>query len=180
MHMSSPYLDRPEHPGADVLVAPAAWRRHSFVATLASRATFAAMQLAVLGPMEVVSGAQRLALGGPKQRLVLGILAAARRRTVTLDELVDGLWPEGPQAQPRKTVQVYITRLRRTFGDDADAIRSDAAGYRLDTSALPTDADLFEADLDAVTRELDDDAAVALLRTALGRWRGDAFVDLRD
>jgi DNA-binding SARP family transcriptional activator/tetratricopeptide (TPR) repeat protein len=138
------------------------------------------MQLAVLGPMEVVSGAQRLALGGPKQRLVLGILAAARRRTVTLDELVDGLWPEGPQAQPRKTVQVYITRLRRTFGDDADAIRSDAAGYRLDTSALPTDADLFESDLDAVTPELDDDAAVALLRTALGRWRGDAFVDLRD
>ena len=138
------------------------------------------MQLAVLGPMEVVSGTQRLALGGPKQRLVLGILAAARRRTVTLDELVDGLWPEGPQAQPRKTIQVYITRLRRTFGADADAIRSDAAGYRLDTSALPTDADLFEADLDAVASELDDDAAVALLRTALGRWRGDAFVDLRD
>ena len=138
------------------------------------------MQLVVLGPMEVVSGTERLALGGPKQRLVLGMLAAARRRTVTLDELVDGLWPEGPQAQPRKTVQVYITRLRRTFGDDADAIRSEAAGYRLDTSALPTDAEEFEADLDAVTSELDDDAAVALLRSALGRWRGDAFVDLRD
>ena len=76
--------------------------------------------------MEVVSGTERLALGGPKQRLVLGMLAAARRRTVTLDELVDGLWPEGPQAQPRKTVQVYITRLRRTFGDEADAIRSEA------------------------------------------------------
>ncbi len=51
------------------------------------------MQLVVLGPMEVVSGTERLALGGPKQRLVLGMLAAARRRTVTLDELVDGLWP---------------------------------------------------------------------------------------
>ncbi len=137
------------------------------------------MQLAVLGPLEVVSGTDRLALGGPKQRLVLGILAAARRRTVTLDELVDGLWPEGPQAQPRKTVQVYITRLRRTFGGGVEAIRSEAAGYRLDPE-LPVDADQFEADLDLVTPDLDDVNAAERLRSALNRWRGDAFVDLRD
>lgn len=47
-------------------------------------------------------------------------------------------------------------QLRRTFGDEADAIRSEAAGYRLDTEALPTDADLFEAELDAVTSDLID------------------------
>jgi DNA-binding SARP family transcriptional activator len=70
------------------------------------------VDVGVLGPLEVVSGAARIALGGPKQRLVLGLLAAWRGRVVTVDELIDGLWPEGPQDQPRKTVQVYITRLR--------------------------------------------------------------------
>jgi DNA-binding SARP family transcriptional activator/tetratricopeptide (TPR) repeat protein len=138
------------------------------------------VQLTVLGPLEVVSDGGRLALGGPKQRLVLGLLAASRRRVVTLDELIDGLWPEGPQAQPRKTVQVYVTRLRNALGANADAIRSEAAGYRLDTDVLPVDADAFEADVRSVTRDLDDAQAIALLRRALERWRGDAFVDLRD
>ena len=76
-------------------------------------------------------------------------------------------------------MQVYITRLRRTFGGGVEAIRSEAAGYRLDPE-LPVDADQFEADLELVTPDLDDVNAAERLRSALNRWRGDAFVDLRD
>ena len=97
-----------------------------------------------------------------------------------VDELIDGLWPEGPQARPRKTVQVYVTRLRRALGGEADAIRSEAAGYRLDAPgcrSMPTRSSRASRQPRPTT---DDDRAVATLRAALGRWRGDAFVDLRD
>ncbi len=138
------------------------------------------MQLAVLGPVALVSEGSLVALGGPKQRLVLGLLAASRGRVVPVDELIDGLWPDGPQAQPRKTVQVYVTRLRRALGDHADAISSEAAGYRLDPTAIDVDADAFERAVTAALVDENDERAAAVLREALGAWRGDAFVDLRD
>lgn len=138
------------------------------------------MELGVLGPLELVSDGVRVALGGPKQRLVLALLAARRGHVVGLDDLIDGLWPDGPQARPRKTVQVYVTRLRRVLGDQGDAIRSEAAGYRFDPGLVAVDADAFEADVQAALAEADDDRAVARLQVALRRWRGDAFGDLRD
>jgi DNA-binding SARP family transcriptional activator len=134
----------------------------------------------VLGPLEVVSGAQRIALGGPKQRLVLGLLAAWRGRVVTVDELIDGLWPEGPQDRPRKTVQVYITRLRRALATSGDVIRSEAAGYVLDHGRLTVDADVFDHAVREASGKGDDRTAAADLRGALELWRGDAFADLRE
>lgn len=138
------------------------------------------MELAVLGPLELRAGDSRIALGGPKQRLVLGLLAARRGRVVPLDDLIDGLWPDGPQARPRKTIQVYVTRLRRALGDHAEAIRSEAAGYRFDPELVPVDADEFEAEVRAATEDADDERAITRLRSALARWRGDAFGDLRE
>ena len=139
-----------------------------------------AVEAGVLGPVELVHDGVRIPLGGPKQRLVFGLLAAWRGRVVPVDDLIDGLWPEGPQARPRKTVQVYVTRLRRALGDAAEAIRSEAAGYRLDSTVLTVDADAFEAGMRAATADADDERAAGPLRDALGHWRGDAFVDLRD
>ena len=45
----------------------------------------------VLGPLEVVSEHGPAQLGVPKQRGVLAMLAARAGRTVTADELVDGI-----------------------------------------------------------------------------------------
>ena len=137
------------------------------------------MQLGVLGPLELTSEGVPVALGGPKQRLVLALLAGRRGGIVGVDELIDGLWPDGPQARPRKTIQVYVTRLRRALGEQADAIRSDAGGYRLDPVLLPVDADAFETEVREAAAA-DDDRAAVILRGALGRWRGDAFGDLRE
>jgi DNA-binding SARP family transcriptional activator len=135
--------------------------------------------LGVLGPVELVQDGVRLALGGPKQRLTLGLLTARRGRVVPVDDLIDGLWPEGPPVWPRKTVQVYVTRLRRALGLHADAIHSEPAGYRLDSAAVPVDADAFERDVRAAASETRPEDAVARLRAGLDRWRGDAFSDLR-
>jgi DNA-binding SARP family transcriptional activator len=138
------------------------------------------VELGVLGPVELVREGGSVALGGPKQRLALGLLTAWRGRMVPVDDLIDGIWPEGPPVRPRKTVQVYVTRLRRAFGSYAEAIHSEAAGYRLDPAVVPVDADAFECDLRAAASETRVDGAIGHLRAALGRWRGDAFVDLRD
>jgi DNA-binding SARP family transcriptional activator len=138
------------------------------------------VELGVLGPVELVREGDRVALGGPKQRLALGLLTAWRGRIVPVDDLIDGIWPEGPPVWPRKTVQVYVTRLRRALGSYAEAIRSEAAGYRLDPAVVPVDADAFERDLRAAASETRVDGAIGCLRAALGRWRGDAFADLRD
>jgi DNA-binding SARP family transcriptional activator/tetratricopeptide (TPR) repeat protein len=138
------------------------------------------VELGVLGPLELLSGGAPIPLGGPKQRLVLGLLAARRGRIVVIDDLIDGLWPDGPQARPRKTVQVYVTRLRRALGAQADAIRSEAGGYRLDPALLPVDADAFEHEVREATADPDQERGAAVLRRALERWRGDAYGDLRE
>jgi DNA-binding SARP family transcriptional activator/tetratricopeptide (TPR) repeat protein len=134
----------------------------------------------VLGPVTLTSGADVVALGGPKQRLVLGLLVARTGHVVPIDDITDALWPEGPQAKPRKTVQVYVTRLRRLFAGNEEAIQGVAAGYRFDPTVVDLDAALFERALAAAFAESDDESAIARLREALGWWRGDAFADLRD
>ena len=140
-----------------------------------------AVEVGVLGPLELLSDGVRVALGGPKQRLVLGLLAARRGRVVALDDLIDGLWPDGPQARPRKTVQVYVTRLRRALGEQADAIRSEAAGYRFDPALVAGRRRCASRPASAPRRPNPTTSGrSALLRAALGRWRGDAFDDLRD
>ena len=138
------------------------------------------MRVGVLGPVTLTSGADVVALGGPKQRLVLGLLVARAGHVVPIDDITDALWPEGPQAKPRKTVQVYVTRLRRLFSGHEDAIQGVAAGYRFDPTVVELDAAMFEQALAAALSETDDESAIARLREALGWWRGDAFADLRD
>jgi DNA-binding SARP family transcriptional activator/tetratricopeptide (TPR) repeat protein len=142
--------------------------------------TFAPVRVGVLGPVTLTAGADVVALGGPKQRLVLGLLVAHAGHIVPIDDITDALWPEGPQARPRKTVQVYVTRLRGLFGEHPAAIQGVAAGYRFDPTVVELDAAEFESRVAEALHEADDEAAVAGLRQALGLWRGDAFADLRD
>ena len=132
----------------------------------AGTGTVAAVELVAPGLVELVREGDRVALGGPKQRLALGPLTAWRGRIVPVDDLIDGLWPEGPPVWPCKTVQVYVTRLRRAFGSSAEAIRSEAGGYRLDPAVVLVDADAFERDLRAAASQHEHrvDRAIGCLR----------------
>ena len=61
-----------------------------------------AVELGVLGPVELVAEGVRVALGGPKQRLVIGLLAAWRGRVVVsrrADRRAVAGGPAGPPAQ---------------------------------------------------------------------------------
>ena len=75
------------------------------------------MDFRILGPLEVRDGDRQLALGGTRQRALLGLLLLHANEVVSSDRLVDELWGE---AEGSKALQVAVSRLRRT----AAAIRA--------------------------------------------------------
>ncbi len=141
------------------------------------------MHYRLLGPPEVVDAAgDRIDVGGRQPRILLAVLLLANGRRVTVDALVDAIWGEDPPASATGTVQSYVSRLRRRFGDGQD-LSWDEAGYRLDVAAEQVDARRFEAlaeegrSLLAAGRA---DEASAVLQEALDLWRGPALADVAD
>ena len=140
----------------------------------------------VLGRLRVVDGCDRggeagagLRLGGARQQLVLAMLLAEAKSVVSTHALVAGLWGDSPPSAARHTVQGYVSELRKLLGP---VIEREGPGYvvRVDDSSL--DSLEFEALISAGRAKLADDpaAAVALLRAALGLWRGTPFSGLDD
>ena len=86
------------------------------------------LRIRVLGPLEV-EGIPGTALGSKKQRSLLRILALGRGEPVTVDRIVDRLWPENEPASPASQVMVLVSRLRTVLG--ADRLPRTDAGYAL-------------------------------------------------
>ena len=124
------------------------------------------MEFRILGPLEVVGNGRTIALPAPKVRALLVLLLLSRNRVVPSDVLVDELWHEQPPATAAKTLQVYVSQLRKALG--ADRVETVHGGYRLRVEAGEVDADSFEQ-LVADGRP----------RDALALWRGPALVDVR-
>jgi len=129
----------------------------------------------VLGPLEVVSDGQPLRLGGPKQRALLALLVFEAGELVATDRLVEEVW-QGARGGSARSVQVYVSELRKTFGDPG-LIVGEAGGYRLVAEADQIDARRFEQLVDDA-RGLEGDEGVKTLRGALELWRGEPLADL--
>jgi DNA-binding SARP family transcriptional activator len=141
------------------------------------------MRFEVLGPVRGWAGDTELELGSPQQRGVLAMLLLARGRQVPLGVLVDGLWAGDAPGSAAGTVRTYVSRLRRelTAGGAARAgcvITSAGGGYALRLGPAGLDLDRFEDGLSAARaagQRGDQARAAALLRGALGLWRGEAL-----
>src|SRR5918995_2638688 len=98
-----------------------------------------AVEIRVLGRVDAIVDGQSLPVKGGKQRAVLAMLALRANRTVSADDLIDGLWGDRPPASAAKNVQLYISRLRKALGADGSGatIATRGRGYELQ---LPTDA----------------------------------------
>jgi YVTN family beta-propeller protein len=137
------------------------------------------LEFRVLGPFEVVEHGRPLALGGPRQRALLAILVLRRGEVVSADRLIDLLWGERPPATAAKTLQGYVSHLRKALGDGVLLTRS--GGYVLAAEPEQVDAEQFEAPVaDAREALAVGDAARAreLLVSALALWRGEPLADL--
>ena len=136
------------------------------------------MEYRILGPLEVCDGERSLALGGAKQRALLAVLLLHRGEVVSSDGLIDALWGERPPPTAAKSVQVYVSHLRKALGEGRLITRG--GGYALAVAAGELDVERFEG-LAADGRRLlaSDDAkgAAETLRRALAVWRGRALQD---
>src|SRR5690349_1393697 len=138
------------------------------------------MELRILGPLEVHEARGALALGAVKPRAVLAALLLHPNEPVTAGRLALSLWGEKAPADATRTVQVYVSRLRKALGD-AEAIATTPAGYRLRVRPGELDAERFEQGVEAGRRALaagEPERAGALLRDALALWRGLPLADL--
>ena len=115
-------------------------------------------------------------------RRLLALLLSSAGKPISADALAEELWHGEPPRSARKTLQVYMHRLRRLFGDHA-RVTYDMAGYTLRVAPHELDASVF-ADLFAQAvqaRERGDlEAAHSLLERAHELWHGDAYAGFQD
>ncbi|WP_157581671.1 AfsR/SARP family transcriptional regulator [Phycicoccus sp. Soil803] len=159
------------------------------------------MRVGVLGAVQASLGDGPVDLGTRKQRALVAALAMNHGRPVSVDALVDLLWPDGAPPGVSGTLQAYVAGLRRSLepdraarapsnvlvtvapgyalrvGDDAlDAARFDRAVSRAhrrigQLAALHQPSGLSTEELTAVVAELDE---------ALSLWRGTPYLELED
>ena len=130
------------------------------------------MRYKLLGPLEVERDGMPVAIGGPQQRRLLGLLLAGRDQVVSIDRMVDALWADRAPDGAARSAMTYVSRLRAALGDGT--VVTQGAGYRLERTERTCDADEFTALVGAAERSLPD-RAVDCFDSALSLWRGDPF-----
>jgi DNA-binding SARP family transcriptional activator len=137
------------------------------------------IELRVLGPLEARVGGASVELGAPKQRAVLVHLLLRANRAVSIERLIDELWPEDAPETARHAIQVYVSRLRKALGD-AGRITARSRSYELRLEPGELDLDRFRSLVGAARAQLGDDpaAAIRVLHEALSLWRGRSLADL--
>ncbi|MER5965217.1 BTAD domain-containing putative transcriptional regulator [Streptomyces sp. NPDC002057] len=141
------------------------------------------MRYLILGTTEALDPrGTPLPLGGARLRALLAALALRGGRAASVTELADDVYGDDPPQDAPAALQALVGRLRRTLGREAVA-STPGPGYRL--VAAPDDIDLyvFERRVREAGTRLDagdPDTAAALLREALGLFRGPALADLPD
>jgi YVTN family beta-propeller protein len=154
------------------------------------------MDYRILGPLEVSDDGRLVGLGGDKQRALLAILLVHANEVVSADRLIDDLWGESPPASALRTLQAYVSRLRKALdatgvvpapsaGDPAagsadGVLLTRGHGYLLRLAPGELDADRFrglvEQGRDALAAGRPEEAA-HILREGLALWRGPPLAD---
>ena len=132
------------------------------------------LEYRILGPVEVTSEGNPLALAGQRQRALLALLLLNAGSVVSTDRIVDQLWGERPPKTALSSLQNSIAQLRRLLG--AEAVVTRAPGYMLDAAPEQIDASCFER-LVAEARGIDPGQRGLKLREALDLWRGPPLAD---
>ena len=136
----------------------------------------------MLGPLEVLHDGRQIVVRGRQRRLLLATLVLHRNTVVSVDRLVDVLFRDDPPERASGTVQSYISRLRRDFGDGDGPLQTRPPGYVMQLLPDDLDAARFERRVaDAIELHPSDPAkSAALLTEGLAWWRGPAFGEFVD
>jgi DNA-binding SARP family transcriptional activator len=107
------------------------------------------MDFRILGPLEVLDEGRTITLRGARLRALLALLLVHANETLSTERLIDELWGERPPAGAAKTVQMQISRLRKTLageGSDGPAgvVVTRERGYELRLDPDRLDSRRFE------------------------------------
>ncbi|MFD3759493.1 BTAD domain-containing putative transcriptional regulator [Streptomyces sp. NPDC058622] len=151
--------------------------------TGSGRAAGSKVQISLLGPVQARQDGRPLKLGHLRQQAVLAALALRVDRTVSRQELLDGVW--GMEPPVTNVVPVYVYRLRRTLhagdGRPDPVIEHDRCGYRLVSGAVDVDVARMEqlvARAEEADRAGGPDELVRLCAQALDLFRGEPLAGL--
>jgi DNA-binding SARP family transcriptional activator len=138
------------------------------------------MEFKILGPLEIIKGAERLELGGTRQGIVMATLLLEPNRVVTMDRLLDAVYGEVLPPTSRSQVQISISSLRRLLAAHGcnQIIATRPHGYAIQVDGGSLDSQLFAEHVAAARAARDAchlDEAVACYREALRLWRGAAL-----
>src|SRR5690348_2918201 len=104
------------------------------------------LEFRLLGRVEIYRDGRPVDVGGPKQRAMLASLLLRVHRVVSIDQLIDDLWPEQPPARAAATVQVFVSQLRRALEPErsrdtaATVLVTASPGYLLEIEPDAVDA----------------------------------------
>ena len=139
------------------------------------------MEFRILGALEVEEDGRALTPGGRKARGLLAALLVHANEPVSADRLIEEVWGDELPENAAKSLQIQISRLRKTLGNDR--LLTAAGGYRLVVHEGELDSDravaLVEAAAELFERGEHSQAA-ALLHRALALYRGPPLEEFAD
>ncbi|MEU2777614.1 BTAD domain-containing putative transcriptional regulator [Streptomyces sp. NPDC007162] len=143
------------------------------------------VELRLLGPVELSSQGLTTEVGPPQRRTVLAALAVDSGRPVPADVLITRVWGADPPDGARRALHAHVARLRRLCertaapGHPRLHLARRSGGYLLEAGPDQVDIHRFRQ-LAGRARETGcpDGERAALLREALGVWRGEPLAGL--
>lgn len=146
--------------------------------------TGAALRIQLLGSVRAWRKGVEVALGPPKQRAVLGLLASRANDVVGVENIVDALWGGDVPQTAANGVHTYVGGLRRALEPGRSrraagaVLTSESGGYCLRLDPLDVDATLFARSHSDARRSRGSGAGEVTLRLyeqALSLWHGEAY-----
>ena len=135
------------------------------------------LEFGVLGYLRVQADDLDIDIPGERRTAVLVRLLMAGGHPLSTAQLAEDAWDGSPPKAAVATLQSHVSFLRKTI--PSLAIRYVSGGYVLDRNDATLDSALFEEDVaDAQAHRSNLERTEALLRRALGRWRGPALADV--
>src|SRR5579875_1210148 len=165
--------------------------------------TAAGLRVGVLGPLAVWRDGQPVNPGSPRQRAVLGLLAASAGVPLHREAIVSVIWPVEPPKSAATMVQSYVSALRRILApagpgeagtpgsstvesstlesSTADTLVCEGGRYQLRLDAGQSDLTEFtefSARGRAAVTSGDTEAACQWYERAVRLWRGEPLADV--
>lgn len=132
------------------------------------------LEVRVLGPLAVSVDDVPVTIGSPSERRVLAALVAGGG-VASRDRLMRAVWGEDLPVSALRSLQTYVSRLRRSLG--AERIETRPPGWVLHADVV--DAVEFER-LSTAARGADGWQAVSGFDAALGWWGGPPYEEFAD